>query len=251
MRVEQRVRQRAECRVLIPRVLQVGSQLPEAAHYRQQRPGARPPKLDLRSPTPILACAQDHGQAARQKNGHRRRCRERRKGNGPPGVAEQEDGPSNLMDEPAGRDGVGATDTLASGGLMLYRILADGVMVVHFAFIIFVATGALLAWRWPVLVWVHLPALAWGIATVMIGFPCPLTPLEKGLRRLAGDEGYEGGFVDHYIEDVIYPDRYSSILRALAVVTIVTGYGGLRRKWYGPIATCRPSGKSRRLLEEF
>ena len=127
---------------------------------------------------------------------------------------------------------------------MLYRILADGVMVVHFSFIILVAIGALLAWRWPALVWVHLPALAWGIATVTIGFPCPLTPLEKRLRRLAGDEGYEGGFVDHYIEDVIYPDRYSSTLRAIAVVTIVVGYGGLRRKRYGSIATCRRSGNA-------
>lgn len=77
-----------------------------------------------------------------------------------------------------------------------------------------------------------------------IGFPCPLTPLEKGSRRLAGDEGYEGGFVDHYIEGVIYPDRYGSTLRALAVMTIVAGYGGLRRRRYGSIATCRRSGSA-------
>jgi hypothetical protein len=110
---------------------------------------------------------------------------------------------------------------------MLYRIFADGVMTVHFAFIMFVAVGAVLAWRWPALLWVHLPALVWGVGTVTIGFPCPLTPLEKGLRRLAGDEGYAGGFVDHYIEDVVYPDEYSVVLRALAVVTIVAGYLGL------------------------
>lgn len=113
---------------------------------------------------------------------------------------------------------------------MLYRILADGVMIVHFAFIMYVATGVVLAWRWPALVWVHLPALAWGVGTVTIGFPCPLTPMEKGLRRLAGDEAYEGGFVDHYVEDVIYPDEYSFVLRSLAVVTIVVGYVGLRRR---------------------
>jgi hypothetical protein len=111
---------------------------------------------------------------------------------------------------------------------MLYRILADGVVVVHFAFILFVAVGAVLAWRWPALVRVHLPALAWGAGTVVIGFPCPLTPLEKGLRRLAGEEGYQGGFVDHYIEDVIYSDEYTVVLRAVAVATIVVGYLGLR-----------------------
>ncbi len=113
---------------------------------------------------------------------------------------------------------------------MLYGILADGVMVVHFAFILFVAVGAVLAWRWPALVWVHLPALAWGVGTVAIGFPCPLTPLEKGLRGLAGEEGYQGGFVDHYIEDVIYPDEYSVALRAIAGVAIAVGYLGLRRR---------------------
>jgi uncharacterized protein DUF2784 len=119
---------------------------------------------------------------------------------------------------------------------MLYRILADGVMIVHFAFILFVALGAVLAWRWPSLVWVHLPALAWGVGTVAIGFACPLTPLEKALRRLAGDEGYDGGFVDHYIENVIYPDQYSFALRGLALVTIVSGYIGLRRGWRGAAA---------------
>ncbi len=113
---------------------------------------------------------------------------------------------------------------------MLYRILADGVMVVHFTFIVFVAVGAVLAWRWPALVWLHLPGVAWGVGTVVIGFPCPLTPLEKALRRLAGGEGYQGGFVDHYIEDVIYPDEYSVALRAVAVAAIVVGYLGLRRR---------------------
>ncbi len=107
---------------------------------------------------------------------------------------------------------------------MLYRILADVVVVVHFAFIVFVVAGAVLAWRWPGALWAHLPALGWGVGTVTIGFPCPLTPLEKGLRRAAGDAGYHGGFVDHYIEDVIYPDEYSVLLRGLAAVTIIASY---------------------------
>lgn len=115
---------------------------------------------------------------------------------------------------------------------MLYRILADAVVVVHFAFILFVAGGALLAWRWPALVWAHVPALAWGAGTIAIGFPCPLTGLEKSLRRLAGEQGYGGGFVDHYIEDAVYPDEYTFALRLLAAVAVVAGYAvllGLRR----------------------
>lgn len=113
---------------------------------------------------------------------------------------------------------------------MLYRIAADAVVLVHFSFIVFVAAGALLAWRWPRLVWLHLPALAWGIVSVSIGVECPLTGLEKGLRRRAGTAGYEGGFVDHYIEDVVYPDEYTGVLRTLAAVIIVAGYLGLRRR---------------------
>ena len=113
---------------------------------------------------------------------------------------------------------------------MLYRVLADAVVVVHLAFIMFVATGALLAWRWPSLVWVHLPALAWGVATIAIGLPCPLTSIEKGLRRLGGAGGYEGGFVDRYVEDVVYPDEYSLVLRALAAVAVVAGYLGRARR---------------------
>lgn len=107
---------------------------------------------------------------------------------------------------------------------MLYSILAHSIMVLHFAFTIFVAIGALLAWRWPVLVRLHLPAVGWAFVTVVLGFPCPLTPLEKNLRRLAGDQGYLGGFIDHYIEGVIYPDKYSFAIRSVATTTIAVGY---------------------------
>ena len=127
---------------------------------------------------------------------------------------------------------------------MLYRFLADGVVVVHFAFIVFVVLGPLLAWRWPALVWAHLPALAWGLATVTVGLPCPLTPLEKGLRRLADDQAYEGGFVDHYIEDVIYPDEYTLLLRAFAVVTIIAGYSRLGRRRCEHMPTRRTTGRA-------
>ena len=113
---------------------------------------------------------------------------------------------------------------------MASRLAADAVMLVHFAYLAFVAVGALLAWRWPRLVWAHLPAVAWALATVSIGVACPLTALEKRLRRWAGTSGYEGGFVDHYLEDVVYPDEYTVVLRTLVAVAIVGGYLGLRRR---------------------
>lgn len=115
---------------------------------------------------------------------------------------------------------------------MIHRILADTVVVVHLAFILFVAAGPVVAWRWPRLIWAHVPALGWGIATVTVGLPCPLTGLEKALRRSAGSEGYEayeGGFVDRYIEDVVYPDEYTNLLRAVVAAIVVVGYARIHR----------------------
>ena len=113
---------------------------------------------------------------------------------------------------------------------MLYATLADVVVVIHLAFIVFVAAGGLLAWRWPWVVGLHLPSLVWAIAIVTVGFTCPLTPLEKALRERAGEQGYAGGFVDHYVEGVIYPEALTPALRALAAVLVVVGYVQVARR---------------------
>src|SRR5439155_1050986 len=110
---------------------------------------------------------------------------------------------------------------------MLYRWVADAVVVAHFGFLVFLAIGSLLAWRWPRLVWLHLPCVAWGLLSITVGVDCPLTPLEKHFRVLAGEHGYAGGFVDHYIEGVIYPERFTPVLRLFIVVTVVAGYTGM------------------------
>ena len=88
---------------------------------------------------------------------------------------------------------------------MLYRGLADLVLVVHLAFILFVIFGGLLVLRWPKLAWVHLPCAVWGTWIEFSGRVCPLTPLENHFRRLGGQAGYEGGFIEHYITAIIYP----------------------------------------------
>jgi len=88
---------------------------------------------------------------------------------------------------------------------MVYRILADLVAVIHFAFIVFVLLGALLLLRWPRVMWLHLPAAIWGVAIEFAGWFCPLTRLENWLLRRAGESGYDGGFVAHYIFALIYP----------------------------------------------
>lgn len=113
---------------------------------------------------------------------------------------------------------------------MVFDLLANVVMVVHLAFIVFIAVGALLAVRWPRLIWLHVPAVAWAIGSVGVGYECPLTGLEKWLQRLSGDDPYQGGFVDRYVEGVIYPEELTPLLRALTTMLIVAGYVALARR---------------------
>ena len=88
---------------------------------------------------------------------------------------------------------------------MLYRGAADLVLVAHLAFVAFVAVGGLLVLRWRRLAWIHVPVALWGMAIAYIGFICPLTPLENQLRRLGGEAGYHGGFIEHYVTAALYP----------------------------------------------
>lgn len=92
---------------------------------------------------------------------------------------------------------------------MLYRIAADLVVIIHLIFILFAVLGALaiLYKRW--FIWLHVPAMLWAAAISFGGWICPLTPLENTLRNQAGQRGYDGGFVEHYIIPLIYPESYT------------------------------------------
>lgn len=89
---------------------------------------------------------------------------------------------------------------------MNYRLLADVVLVVHAAFVVFVMSGGLLVLRWPRLAWIHLPVVAWAAGIEFLGGICPLTPLENHWRGLAGQQGYGEDFVAHYLLAMLYPD---------------------------------------------
>src|SRR5690349_7716543 len=94
------------------------------------------------------------------------------------------------------------------------HVLADGVVVVHLAFIAFVVLGGLLALRWARAAWLHLPAAAYGAAIEIGRWTCPLTPLENDLRRRAGRAAYSGGFVEHYLLPVLYPAPFPTWMSA-------------------------------------
>lgn len=89
---------------------------------------------------------------------------------------------------------------------MLYQLLANGVLALHLAFILFAVLGGLLVLRRRWLAFLHLPAMAWAALISFMGWICPLTPLENRFRRAAGQAGYEGGFIEHYLLAVIYPE---------------------------------------------
>ena len=88
---------------------------------------------------------------------------------------------------------------------MPYGLFADIVVILHLAFVLFVAGGGLLVWRWRSLAWLHVPVAIWGIAIEWSGVICPLTPLENWLRGRAGVTEYEGDFVQHYVLPALYP----------------------------------------------
>ncbi|CAI8733414.1 DUF2784 domain-containing protein [Pseudomonas sp. fls2-241-R2A-110] len=88
---------------------------------------------------------------------------------------------------------------------MLYRIAADGLVLFHLLFILFVLFGGLLVLKWRPLIWGHLPAVAWGVSVEVLHLTCPLTEWENRMRLAAGQTGYGGGFIEHYVWPVIYP----------------------------------------------
>jgi hypothetical protein len=111
---------------------------------------------------------------------------------------------------------------------MPYRLLADLVLILHAAFVAFAVLGALLALRWPRIAWVHVPVALWAAGIEFFGGICPLTPLENHWRQLAGQLGYPGGFVEHYLLSALYPDGLTRhvqfVLGGLVLLVNVTIY---------------------------
>lgn len=118
---------------------------------------------------------------------------------------------------------------------MLWRMAADALVLVHLGFILFVLLGGLLLLRWPRLIWLHIPAVAWGIVVECLHLGCPLTPWENQLRRAAGQAGYDGGFIEHYLIPLIYPagltPQIQLWLGAIVVLVNLSVYAWLIWRW--------------------
>jgi Protein of Unknown function (DUF2784) len=118
---------------------------------------------------------------------------------------------------------------------MIWSLLADSLVILHFAFTAFVIFGGFITWRWPRVALVHLPALAWGCWVEVSHSICPLTPLENHFRHLGGRAGYRGSFLAHYLVRVLYPPGLTwhiqwVLAAALIGINIIAYWGFLRRR---------------------
>jgi hypothetical protein len=105
--------------------------------------------------------------------------------------------------------------------MSIYGNLATLVVLAHFAFIVFVMFGGLLALRWRWVPWAHIPCFLWGAGIEVLGGICPLTPLENRLRSAAGDAPYAGTFIEHYILPVMYPAGLTRTVQLVLAVGLV------------------------------
>lgn len=96
---------------------------------------------------------------------------------------------------------------------MSYQLLANLVLILHLAFVAFAAFGGLLALRYPKVLWLHLPALLWGVAVQWADWICPLTPLENQLRLRGGEAVFAGGFIERFVSRILYPENLTLELR--------------------------------------
>ncbi|MEE8267585.1 MAG: DUF2784 domain-containing protein [Gemmatimonadales bacterium] len=114
---------------------------------------------------------------------------------------------------------------------MIYRLAADIVVLIHVALVVFVMLGALLVLRWPRVLWLHVPAVVWGATIEFLYWTCPLTLLESHLRVLGGQDGYSGGFFEHYLFLYFSPPGITrATLGASVVLVNVVLYWLVRRR---------------------
>lgn len=125
---------------------------------------------------------------------------------------------------------------------MGYRVLSAAIVVVHFAYLGYAVSGGFLAWRWPRALWPHLVAATWGVAVIALRLECPLTFAQNWARRRAGEPPLTGGFIDHYVSNVLYPERYTALVQALVATLVAASWVMAVRR---PLRPARSRSRSR------
>ena len=123
---------------------------------------------------------------------------------------------------------------------MIYRALADFVLLLHMAFVLFAALGGVLVFKWRRVAWFHIPAALWASLIEFVGWECPLTPLENWLRRKGGEAGYQTGFIERYLLPLIYPAPVSRTLHVvLGLLVLCVNLAIYWRLWRRSASTGR------------
>ena len=114
---------------------------------------------------------------------------------------------------------------------MPWNWLATAALALHFGYIAYLVLGGFVAWRWPRTIWLHLAAVVWGLFIVSGKVNCPLTYVEDWARRRAGQAPPTQGFVDRYLDNVIYPAQYVNVVRLAVAVVVAVGWAGVWLRW--------------------
>lgn len=114
---------------------------------------------------------------------------------------------------------------------MRWSWLVTVVLALHFGYMAYLVLGGFVAWRWPRTIWLHLAACAWGVAIVTGKVNCPLTYAENWARQKAGMSRLSQGFVDRYLDNVIYPAQYVNVARLAVAIVVAVGWTGVFLRW--------------------
>jgi Protein of Unknown function (DUF2784) len=109
---------------------------------------------------------------------------------------------------------------------MVSQALAELIMIVHFAVLVFLIVGGFLAWHWHGLIYPHLAMATWGVLVVAFPLNCPLTAAENHFRAQAGQPELVDGFIDHYIDGVVYPQSAAPVVQLLVGVLVLGSWTG-------------------------
>lgn len=110
---------------------------------------------------------------------------------------------------------------------MGYRTLTILILALHFGYLGYLVAGGFLAWRWPRTIWAHAAAAGWAVTTVTFRLDCPLTSAEDWSRQRAGEPPLTSGFIDRYVEGVLYPQRYAAAVQVLVALLVLGSWLGL------------------------